>query len=279
MRVLVLASSKGGVGKSSIASSLAVGLAKFRKVVLVDIDNSHGSTTNLGIRGHDPRNDQGEGLAKALLLGHEIPTQPARWVAPWDAELVLERTNLRVAVGGGAICDVSDALVSGGLDTETALASVRGLDADIVIIDCPPGDRRLQAASLAVADQVLVPVEYDMNSVLGLVDLVKVVVTAKRTNPGLDLAGVVLYRLAAGAPAQRREAREHMEQALNGAARVFDTIIRSSVEYGRAQNYGLVPAEYAECLRITEGFSAAKAVSGLTWDFQNLLDEVMSTWA
>jgi cellulose biosynthesis protein BcsQ len=118
-----------------------------------------------------------------------------------------------------------------------------------------------------------------MNSVLGLVDLVKVVVTAKRTNPGLDLAGVVLYRLAAGAPAQRREAREHMEQALNGAARVFDTIIRSSVEYGRAQNYGLVPAEYAECLRITEGFSAAKAVSGLTWDFQNLLDEVMSTWA
>lgn len=279
MRVLVLASSKGGVGKSAIASSLAVGLGRFKKVVLVDIDNSHGSTTNLGIRGNDPRNDRGEGLAKALLLSQPVPTQPARWVAPWDPGLVLERANLRIAVGGDAICDVADALVHGELQTASALSALRDMDADIVIIDCPPGDRRLQASALAVADQVLVPVEYDMNSVLGLVDLVRVVVTAKRTNPALDLAGVVLYRLAAGAPAQRREAREHMEQALNGAARVFDTIIRSSVEYGRAQNYGLVPAEYAECLRITEGFSAAKAVSGLTWDFQNLLDEVMSTWA
>ncbi len=279
MRVLACASAKGGVGKSAISASLAVSLAKFRKVVLLDLDNSHGATTNLGIRGSDPRNDRGAGFAKALLNDDTIPTSDVRWQAPWDENLVFERANLRLAVGGDEICEVSDALVRGEVLAESLLHRVRELDADIVIIDCPPGDRRLQSAALAVADQVLVPVEYDMNSVLGLVDLVKVVVETKRINPNLELAGVILYRLSAGASAQRREAREHMEQALNGAARVFDTMVRSGVEYGRAQNYGLVPSEYAECLRGTEGFSAAKAVMGLTWDFQNLVDEVMSTWA
>ncbi len=279
MRVIAICSSKGGVGKSSLSASLAVGLAKFRKVALIDLDNSHGVTTNLGVRANDPRNDHGVGLANALLHAEAIPTTGVRWQAPWDEHLVFERANLRLAVGGAAISQVSDALVRGEVRAEEALSRVKELDADIVIIDCPPGDRRLQAAALAVTDQVLVPVEYDMNSVLGLVDLVKVVVGAKRNNPELEIAGVVLYRLSPTATAQRREAREHMEQALNGAARVFDTIVRASVEYGRAQNYGLVPLEYAEALRGTEGFSAAKAVMGLTWDFQNLLDEVMSTWA
>ena len=280
MKVVCLASSKGGVGKSALGCNLGVALSKGRRVVLLDVDNSHGSTTNLGIRGADHRNDDGRGLAEALLRGVAIPTVSTRWVTPWDADgVVFERENLRLAVGGEEICAVSDALVRGELSVERMFAQVRQLDADVVIIDCPPGDRRMQAAALAVADEVLVPVEYDMNSILGLVKLVKVIVEAKELNPNLRLLGVMVYRLPAGAPAQRREARLNMEQALNTAAPVLETIVRASVEYGRAQNLGLVASEYSEFLRYTEGVSAAKSVSALAWDFDQLLDEVLNKWA
>lgn len=86
MRTLVVASAKGGVGKTTLATALAVEAAKTRRVAVIDLDPQQSSARFLDLRnGDNPRLVMGvESIADALdLLGDDgvelvvIDTAPA----------------------------------------------------------------------------------------------------------------------------------------------------------------------------------------------------------
>lgn len=70
MRTLVLASAKGGVGKTTLATALAVEASKSSRVALIDLDPQQSASRFLELRGGDnPRLVTGvEGIAEALEL-------------------------------------------------------------------------------------------------------------------------------------------------------------------------------------------------------------------
>ena len=280
MRVICVSSAKGGVGKSAVGTALAVGIARSKRAVLIDADFSRGDATfNLGVRWNDPRNDEGEGLARALLGRTAIPLHDATWVEP-DAEnpVTFERTGLRLAVGGTKLQPVFTAMVRGELDVATAFRQVRDIDADVVVIDTPPLGLQMQQAVFAVADDVIPLLQPDRNAMRGLNDIVRVIADVRRINPGLRLAGVPLYPMPKAWSATQREWAADANEALNGVAPLFRTVVRHSVEYSRAVDAGLVATEWAQYLRVTAGFSVAKSATALAWDFEQLLDEVIATW-
>lgn len=86
MHTLVVASAKGGVGKTTLATALAVEAAKSRRVAVIDLDPQQSAARFLDLRnGENPRLVTGvESLAEAIdLLGDDgvelvvIDTAPA----------------------------------------------------------------------------------------------------------------------------------------------------------------------------------------------------------
>lgn len=280
--VLAVATSKGGAGKSACAAGLGVGLAE-QGVLLVDMDPRGDLTSNLGIRGRDARNDGGRHLADVLTTGVDIRPVTCEWTEPWDpgSAVQLARTGLQLLAGGPHLDQVAVSLAAGealpGL--RRIVEQARARDIRYVIVDVPPGDPRMQGYVFDVATDVLVPVGTDLNALRGLSDIARVIAERKQINSSLNLTGVVLYGLNPAAKLQRREAREDAEAALNGAAPVLQTVIRGSVEYARALRAGLTAVEWRSYLQVHEGFSAAKPIRALAWDFEALLDELLALLA
>jgi chromosome partitioning protein len=158
MLVVAIASQKGGVGKTTVAVNLAVQLQEQKlEVVLVDMDAQGSATYALGlVPGENPGFD--------------------RWL---DGEDVLRS-------------DASVPLIPGGADTayiswdspEILRRALDQLQADLVLLDCPPSLVPATVAALVVANRVLVPVWADP---LVLVGLAQVLDTLKEINASIPV--------------------------------------------------------------------------------------------
>jgi len=118
---IVVLSGKGGVGKSTVAANLAVGLAQEgKKVGLLDVD-VHGPS-----------------IPRLLHLSDARPKVDGKWVEPveWN-------WNLKVMSVGFMLPDANEAViwrgpVKGGVIRQF-LSDVLWGDLDYLVVDCPPG--------------------------------------------------------------------------------------------------------------------------------------------
>lgn len=118
---IVVLSGKGGVGKSTVAANLAVGLAQEgRKVGLLDVD-VHGPS-----------------IPRLMHLADAKPKVDGKWVEPveWN-------WNLKVMSVGFMLPDAHEPViwrgpVKGGVITQF-LSDVLWGDLDYLVVDCPPG--------------------------------------------------------------------------------------------------------------------------------------------
>ncbi len=197
-RVIAVESLKGGVGKTTLCANVAGYLAlSGLRVLVIDLDPQGNLEDDLGYD-EDPRNDQGESLAKALMFGGEV--QAIKGV----------RENLDVWVGGDALTDVT-AVLSAKMGTkpkEAKLALARIIapvidDYDYILIDCPPGDGVLQMAALAAARWLLIPTKTDKSSVKGVAKVSQRIDQVLDVNSSIDLLGVVIS--AVGTPSERKD--------------------------------------------------------------------------
>lgn len=237
-RVIAIANGKGGVGKTSLTAGLAglVAAAGYR-VLVVDCDPQGNLRRDLGYDAED-----GKSLALAIL--HGLPVHVQRNV----------REGLDVIAGGPSLYDVPAASISRGARGE-AIANLRpALDAarpekphadyDLVLIDTPPGEPVIQDIVFAAADYLIIPTRSDEASLDGLVVVAQRFAAARRSNPGLELLGVLLFGVRAGSKRLRETVRVALEETLDGAAPVFESSIRylesAAVDMRR---HGLLPHE------------------------------------
>ncbi|HET9014088.1 MAG TPA: Mrp/NBP35 family ATP-binding protein [Thermomicrobiaceae bacterium] len=144
-RIVAVASGKGGVGKSTVAVNLALGLARQGyRVGLLDAD-VHGPNVPLMLgvqRRHDAR-----GWAAI------VPIATLADVAPEPRLPALERFGIRVMSIGLLVGEEQAALMDNvglvGLLVRNLLTMVDWGDLDVLLVDFPPGTGEPQATLLA----------------------------------------------------------------------------------------------------------------------------------
>ena len=240
-RVVAIANGKGGVGKTSLATTLAGMAAKADyEILLIDLDPQGNVGEDLGYTGAGV-GDNGAGLVAALTNG----TPPV--------SLPQVRPGIDVICGGEQLDDLAGLLLSrhrrGTPVADTLagpLAAYLGQrDYDLVIIDCPPGEPNLQLLALGTARWLIIPTRGDAASLKDMSRIAQRLVEARTHNHDLELLGVVLFGIASSATRVKREISAEIKQALGGVAPLFDSTIRHSIAATNSRRRGLLIHEHA----------------------------------
>ena len=200
-KIFALASQKGGVGKTTVATNLAGLLARFHapgRTLLVDCDpQANATATFLGDRvayGPTPGLHIMHGLCDGMGAAELIQTAPLL-----DAGKPSKHTLdvLPAHVDAAA----SDLRLFGLMNRERQLQNCLADVADkydYVVIDCPPSLSLITINALAASDYVIIPCEPSKYSVVGMAQLLKTIETVRSgrqpINAELKLWGVVLVR-------------------------------------------------------------------------------------
>jgi cellulose biosynthesis protein BcsQ len=288
-RVLVIVNGKGGVGKSSLASAIAVAIAKTkRRVLLIEVDEQGNNAEDLGYTKDPVLNDDGAAQKTAILEGKPLqPTGTARpnlYVVPGGSlledvveELYCQRRLARVrATARGAARPALDENAWMGMYA-AAIEPVRD-DYDLIILDVAPGSEVLQLQALVAGDSALIPSRSDPSSRKGLRTVARRFAQAREHNPFLRILGVVLFATNSSATKVHGKIVESLQKDLRGSAPVFEQSIRY-VEAAavKARELGRVPQE----LRSSQDVDAKlrPSMKLLAGDYQSLSIEVMQALA
>jgi len=242
-RVVAIANGKGGVGKTSLATTLAGLAAKAGyRILLIDLDPQGNVGEDLGYTGAGT-GDDGAGLVASLASK-----------TPLVVTLPQARSGVDVICGGERLDDLGGLLLarhSRGTDVADVLAGPlaelveRTDDYDLVLIDCPPGEPNLQLLALGAARWLIVPTRGDAASLKGMSRIAQRLVEARQRNPDLELLGVVLFDIASSATKVKREISAEITQALGGVAPLFESTSRHSIAATNSRRQGLLIHEHA----------------------------------
>lgn len=249
MRTTVILNSKGGVGKTVTAATLARCLARDhgKTVLVIDADFSGNCSQYFGVEADDGNSTW------ALLTGNGEPYWH-HFITPTE-----EHENLFVVPADSTLAnaDMPDRRISVTAikDLREAIEEDNGLD--ICLIDCHPYLGRTTQAALLAADDVIIPIRLDTFSTSGMKELLQQVENMRRLNSKLRVAGILATQYLgsdvekdahkwlkeeSGLPVFRTRVR--MSTPVIESVSKHQSIYKSSPNSGAAIDYRCVALEY-----------------------------------
>lgn len=186
-KVIALANQKGGVGKTTTAVNLGIGLAgQGKKVLLVDADAQGNLTDSLGFQ--QPDNLP---VSLATILTKTIMEEPYE---P-DEGILHHAEGVDLMPGNIELSAIEVSLVN-TMSRETVLRSYINTikeKYDYVLIDCMPSLGMMTINALAAADSVIIPVQAHYLPAKGMTQLLQTIARVRRQiNPKLVVDGILL---------------------------------------------------------------------------------------
>ncbi len=219
--ILTVAFGKGGSCKTSTAHALVnYAKAQGKSVLAVDCDPQGNFTFAL----------HGDLTAPGLYALLTDQAQAADVIQHTEqADLIAAGLNLAAAEQAIAAKPGRDFIL------RAALEPVRNLY-DLIILDTQPDLNSLLINALSASDEVLLPMQANSFSILGLYQMQETIAQVKRyCNPALNIAGIVLtkYKPRQTLATDLRSSIE--QQAADMGTHVFNTYIREGVAVEQAQ--------------------------------------------
>lgn len=234
MKTIAIANQKGGTGKTTTAYNLGIALTQQGyRVLMVDFDPQGNLSCYCGI---PPEQDLDQTLTELLmkvagekLLYHRECVYRSKRVDDGAPQVDFIPSNLRLAgfelAMGTMIC------------REILLRScLKHYDSqyDYCIIDCSPSVGLLLTNALSAADEVIIPMQAQPFSVVGMSQLTDSVFSVQRKiNPKLHIMGILLTMT------QHTKVSEHyaadVRARYGNKPRVFDTEIPYNVKVQESQ--------------------------------------------
>ena len=231
MKTIALANQKGGVGKTTTAASLGIGLSRQgKKVLLIDADAQGNLTQMLGWPQPDELSPTLSTLMEKIIA--EQPITPGEGILHHQSGIHLVPANIELSA--------LEVTLVNTMSRETVLRQYLSTVAeryDYALIDCMPSLGMLTINALTAADTLLAPIQCEYFALEGLSDLMNTVKLVKqRLNTDLQVEGVVLTMFDARTNLSGQVVNEVKKFFKN---KVYDTIIPRSVRLSEAPSFGL----------------------------------------
>ena len=219
--VFCAANQKGGVAKTTTCVNVAWLLAQSgRRVLLIDCDPQANATVHLGVDPHERE------LAKATLTHALKASRPMReFMTPvCDGAFDLLPSSISLAATDRELLRQPN----GTLILRAKIAQLAG-QYDFVVLDCPPHLGELTVSVLNAADQLLIPTQTEMLSMMGIPQLFETIAGVRElVNPRLEVLGILPTMFSPRRLQDEQVMAELRELAAAESLRLFSPVRRAA---------------------------------------------------
>ena len=228
----VIANQKGGIGKTTTATTLAGALGKRGKTLLIDADPQGNSTSTYQACIEDVAT-----LYDVIVDSDRLPLSEAIQHMP-NGDIVASDPLLAKAE------KMLDGDVEGLYRLKDAIDDFDGYD--YIVIDTAPSLNVILYNCLIAVDQVIIPVTADAYAKQGLQQLYDTIkAVQRRQNPRLSIAGLLLVKFSGRSNLEKATKQELENAAAEIGTKLFETKIRECVKTKEAQEKKKLLIDYA----------------------------------
>lgn len=247
-KTIAIANQKGGVGKTTTAYSLGVALAQNdKKVLLIDADPQANLTTYMGFYDEDNIPVTLSTLIERYIDDEEI--KPEQAILHHNEEIDLIPSNLNLSMTESNLLNA----MTREHAMRNSLSELKHIY-DYIIIDCMPSLSMVTTNALAMADEVIIPVQSQYLSARGMGNLLKIISKVKRQiNPELKVGGILLT-LVDRRTKLPSTIKQELKENYGNIVKLYDTQIPYAVKTAESTSKGKSIFAYDKNSKVAQAY-------------------------